>query len=181
MTDSNKNENLEILSKQELGRTLVRLASEILENVPDSKKLLLLGIPTRGVQLAAVLAIQLKDKAGHDIDLGTIDPTFHRDDLVRVGTRIPSPTDIPSSLEGRKDVLLDDVIFTGRTVSAALEALRAWGRADKIMLLVMVDRGHRELPIQPDFCGRKVPTRRKESIHLKLMEVDGDEGVFLTK
>ncbi len=181
MSDKTKPESLEILSKEELSKTLVRLASEIIENVSDSKKLLLLGIPTRGVQLAGVLAEKLREKVGHPIDQGVIDPTFHRDDLTRVGTRMTRSTDIATSLEDRQVVLVDDVIFTGRTVRASLEALQAWGRARKIMLLVMVDRGHRELPIQPDFCGRKVPTRRKESINLRLMEVDGQEGVFLTK
>jgi len=181
MSDKTKPEVLEILSREELGKTLVRLSSEIIENISDSKKLLLLGIPTRGVQLAGVLADKLKEKVGHPIDQGVIDPTFHRDDLVRVGTRMHKSTDISSSLEGKEVVLIDDVIFTGRTVRAAIDALQAWGRAEKIMLLVMVDRGHRELPIQPDFCGRKVPTRRDESILLKLMEVDGIEGVFLSK
>ncbi len=181
MKETTSHENLEILSKDELGRTLLRLTSEIIENVSDSKNLLLLGIPTRGVQLAAVLAEKLKEKVSHPIDQGVIDPTFHRDDLVRVGTRLTRSTDISSSLEGREVILVDDVIFTGRTVRAAIEAIQPWGRAQKIMLLVMVDRGHRELPIQPDFCGRKFTTRRKESIHLRLMEVDGEEGVFLSR
>ncbi len=181
MKDQPNQEKVEILSKEELGRTLARLASQIIENVSDTKELLLLGIPTRGVQLAKVLGKKLQEKTGHEVDQGVIDPTFHRDDLVRVGTRMVRSTDIPSGLEGRQVVLVDDVIFTGRTVRAALEALQAWGRSKKVMLLVMVDRGHRELPIQPDFCGREVPTRRSESIDLKLMEVDGEEGVFLTK
>ncbi len=180
MTDQNKHETLEILSKEELGRTLARLSSEILEKASDSKKLLLLGIPTRGVQLASVLSEKLKEKTGHVIEQGIIDPTFHRDDLMRVGTRMPKNTDIPSSLEGKQVVLVDDVIFTGRTVRAAIESLQAWGRPQRVMLLVMVDRtGHRELPIQPDFLGRKVPTKRTESIELRLKEVDGEEGVFL--
>tara|TARA_B100000131_G_scaffold246889_1_gene239925 strand:- start:757 stop:1308 length:552 start_codon:yes stop_codon:yes gene_type:complete len=181
MNDPINTGNLEILSQEELGRTIVRLTSEILEQVSDTKKLLLVGIPTRGVQLASVLAAHLEEKTGHQIEQGVIDPTFHRDDLVRVGTRLSRSTDITSSLEGRQVVLVDDVIFTGRTVRAAIEALQAWGRAEKIMLLVMVDRGHRELPIQPDFCGRNVPTRRKEAIHIKLMQTDGYEGVYLTK
>ncbi len=181
MKETTPHENLEILSKDELERTILRLTSEIIENVSDTKNLLLLGIPTRGVQLAAVLAEKLTEKVSHPIDQGVIDPTFHRDDLVRVGTKLPRSTDISSSLEGREVILVDDVIFTGRTVRAAIEAIQVWGRAEKIMLLVMVDRGHRELPIQPDFCGRKVPTRRKETIHLKLMEVDGEEGVFLSR
>ncbi|KGG13458.1 MULTISPECIES: bifunctional pyr operon transcriptional regulator/uracil phosphoribosyltransferase PyrR [Prochlorococcus] len=181
MADSAKQEKIAILSQEELARTLSRLASEIIENISDTKDLVLLGIPTRGVQLAKVLGKELKAKVGHSIEQGVIDPTFHRDDLVRIGTRMARSTDISSSLQDRQVVLIDDVIFTGRTVRASLEALQAWGRPQKVMLLVMVDRGHRELPIQPDFCGRKVPTRRKESIELKLMEVDGEEGVFLTK
>tara|TARA_B100000029_G_C17253736_1_gene843749 strand:+ start:202 stop:753 length:552 start_codon:yes stop_codon:yes gene_type:complete len=179
MTNSRNNEKVEILSEKELGRTISRLASQVLETVSDSKTLLLLGIPTRGVQLSKVLAKQLEGIAGHPIDHGSLDPTFHRDDLVRIGTRMVQPTDLPTSVEGRQVVLVDDVIFTGRTVRAALEALQTWGRAERVMLLVMVDRGHRELPIQPDFFGRQVPTRRTETIELRLRDLDGEEGVFL--
>ncbi len=180
MTDPLRSGRLEILSKDELARTLTRLASEILENISELKKLLLLGIPTRGIQLAEVLANELHVKTGQQIEQGVIDPTFYRDDLVNVGTRLAPSTDITSSLEGRQVVLVDDVIFTGRTVRAAIESLQPWGRPQKVMLLVMVDRsGHRELPIQPDFYGRKVPTKKTESIELRLTEVDGEEGVFL--
>ncbi len=182
MTDQIDSERVEILSKEELARTLTRLASQILESISDSKKLILLGIPTRGIQLAEVLANELCDKTGHKIDQGVIDPTFYRDDLVRLGTKLSPSTDISSSLEGRQVVLVDDVIFTGRTVRAAIESLQSWGRPQKVMLLVMVDRsGHRELPIQPDFYGRKVPTKKKECIELRLNKVDGEEGVFLGK
>ncbi len=181
MTDSGRDARVEILSEQELGRTLTRLASQVLETVSDSNKLLLLGIPTRGVHLSRVLASELEARTGHPIANGSLDPTFHRDDLGRVGTRMVQPTDLPTSVEGRQVVLVDDVIFTGRTVRAALEALQAWGRAKRVFLLVMVDRGHREVPIHPDFYGRKVPTRRKESIELRLKDVDGEEGVFLRK
>ncbi len=180
MTDQPNPERVEILSKEELARTLTRLASQILENISDSKKLSLLGIPTRGIQLAEVLATELQFKTGHKIEQGVIDPTFHRDDLARVGTRMAPSTDISLSLEGRQVVLVDDVIFTGRTVRAAIESLQAWGRPQRVMLLVMVDRsGHRELPIQPDFCGRQIPTKRTESIELRLNEIDGEEGVYL--
>ncbi|KZR69484.1 Bifunctional protein PyrR [Prochlorococcus marinus str. MIT 1313] len=179
MIDKGSDERVEILSDQELGRTLSRLASQVLESVADSRELLFLGIPTRGVHLSRVLAKELEPIAGHSIDQGSLDPTFHRDDLGRVGTRMVQPTDLPNSVEGREVVLVDDVIFTGRTVRAALEALQAWGRPQRVMLLVMVDRGHREVPIQPDFCGRKVPTRRTESIELRLSDVDGEEGVYL--
>ena len=179
MANNHNDERVEILSGKELGRTISRLASQVLERVSDSRTLLLLGIPTRGVQLSKVLARELEEIVGHPIDQGSIDPTFHRDDLVRIGTRMVQPTDLPTSVENRQVVLVDDVIFTGRTVRAALEALQSWGRANKVMLLVMVDRGHRELPIQPDFYGRQVPTRRTETIELRLRDLDGEEGVFL--
>ena len=172
---------VEILSEQELGRTLARLASQVLESVSDSRTLMLLGIPTRGVQLSKVLARELERLSGHAIAQGALDPTFHRDDLERIGTRLPQLTTLPNSVEERQVVLVDDVIFTGRTVRAALEALQGWGRPKRVMLLVMVDRGHRELPIQPDFCGRVVPTRRSELIELRLQDVDGEEGVFLNR
>jgi len=170
---------IEILSAQELARTLARLASQVLETVDSTDDLVLLGIPTRGVQLARVLARQLEDLSGRTIAQGTLDPTFHRDDLERVGMRFGQATDLPMGVEERVVVLVDDVIFTGRTVRAALEAIQAWGRPRRVLLLVMVDRGHRELPIQPDFCGRVVPTRRTETIELRLMDLDGEEGVYL--
>jgi pyrimidine operon attenuation protein/uracil phosphoribosyltransferase len=170
---------IEILSALELGRTVDRLASQVLESASDSHDLLLLGIPTRGVALARVLAERLSAITGHGVPHGSLDPTFHRDDLARVGTRLVEATSFPESVDGRLVVLVDDVIYTGRTVRAALEALQAWGRPRRVQLVVMVDRGHRELPIQPDFCGRVVPTSRQESIQLCLQAVDGEEGVFL--
>ena len=174
-------DRIEILSERELGLTLARLASQVLESAEDSRNLILLGIPTRGVQLSKVLARELERLSGHAISQGAIDPTFHRDDLERIGTRLPQLTTLPTSIEDRQVVLVDDVIFTGRTVRAALEALQSWGRPQRVMLLAMVDRGHRELPIQPDFCGRVVPTRRSETIELRLQDVDGEEGVFLSR
>ena len=128
-----------------------------------------------------MLARELERLTGHAISQGSIDPTFHRDDLERIGTRLPQLTTLPTSIEDRQVILVDDVIFTGRTVRAALEAMQSWGRPQRVMLLAMVDRGHRELPIQPDFCGRVVPTRRSETIELRLRDVDGEEGVFLSR
>ena len=174
-------DRIAILSARELSRTLSRLASQVLESVDDSQSLMLLGIPTHGVQLSQVLARELERLTGHPIAQGSIDPTFHRDDLERIGTRMPQVTTLPNSVEQRQVVLVDDVIFTGRTVRAALEALQSWGRPQRVMLLAMVDRGHRELPIQPDFCGRVVPTRRNETIELRLRDVDDEEGVFLRR
>ena len=172
---------LELISAEDLGRTCDRLASQVLERVADSQQLVLLGIPTRGVDLARVLAARLAAICGHPIAHGSLDPTFHRDDLERIGTRLVEATQLPGSLDGRQVVLVDDVIFTGRTVRAALEALQAWGRPRRVLLLVMVDRGHRELPIQPDFCGRVVPTARQESIELCLQAIDGEEGIYLRR
>lgn len=172
---------LELLAAADLQRTLDRLASQVLERVADSDCLLLLGIPTRGVALARVLAERIEARCGHPVACGSLDPTFHRDDLDRVGTRMVEATQLPVAIEGREVVLVDDVIFTGRTVRAALEALQAWGRPRRVHLLAMVDRGHRELPIQPDFCGRVVPTTRQESIQVYLMAIDGEEGVFLLR
>ena len=181
MSERSDANRIAILSDRELSRTLSRLATQVLEHVEDSRSLMLLGIPTRGVQLSRVLARELERLSGHTIAQGSIDPTFHRDDLERIGTRLPQITTLPNSIEKRQVVLVDDVIFTGRTVRAALEALQSWGRPERVMLLAMVDRGHRELPIQPDFCGRVVPTRRSETIELRLRDVDDEEGVFLRR
>ncbi len=179
MKKINNHQGVEILSAKELARTVSRLASQVLETISDSRNLFLLGIPTRGVQLSKVLTTELEHIVGHPIDQGSLDPTFHRDDLIRIGTRIAQPTELPTSVEGRQVVLVDDVIFTGRTVRAALDALQVWGRPHRVLLLVMVDRGHRELPIQPDFCGKKVPTSKHESINVRFNNVDNEEGVFL--
>ena len=181
MSDQIIQKELEILSKKELDRTIKRLASQILEKVSDTSSLLLVGIPTRGVYLSKLLATYLKELSGQAVDNGCLDPTFHRDDLSNVGTRLAQVTDLPSTVDNREVILIDDVIYTGRTIKAALEALHSWGRAKRIMLLTMVDRGHREVPIQPDFCGRVVPTSKDESIDLRLIEVDGEEGIFLRK
>ena len=168
-----------ILNKVELRKTLSRLTFEIIEKVKNLENLLLVGIPTRGIDLAEVLEKELFFKTGLKVKKGIIDPTFYRDDQNRVGTRAIQATDIPSPIEKQEILLIDDVIFTGRTIRAAIDALYSWGRPQRVMLLVMVDRGHRELPIQPDFCGKKVPTSKNESISLRLKNIDNEEGVFL--
>ncbi len=170
-----------ILNEVELRKTLSRLTSEIIERVKNLDNLLLVGIPTRGIDLAEVLEKELFLKTGSKIRKGTIDPTFYRDDQNRVGTRLMKATDIPTPIEEQEILLIDDVIYTGRTIRAAMDALYSWGRPQRVMLLVMVDRGHRELPIQPDFCGEKVLTTKNESINLRLNNVDNVEGVFLKK
>ena len=176
---SNKTKRIVILTEVELRKTLSRLTSEIIEKVKNLENLLLVGIPTRGIDLAKVLEKELFSKTGLKIKTGIIDPTFYRDDQNRVGTRLIKATDIPIPIEKEEILLIDDVIYTGRTVRAAMDALYSWGRPKRVMLLVMVDRGHRELPIQPDFCGKKVPTSKNNSVSLRLRNVDNEEGVFL--
>ena len=139
----------------------------------------MVGIPTRGIDLAEVLEKELFSKTGLKVKQGMIDPTFYRDDQNRVGTRLIKATDIPTPIEKQEILLIDDVIYTGRTIRAAVDALYSWGRPQKVMLLVLVDRGNRELPIQPDFCGIKVPTNRNQSISVRLKNIDNEEGVFL--
>ena len=175
----NKTKRIEILNEEELRKTLSRLTSEIIKKVKNLENLLLVGIPTRGIDLAEVLEKEIFHKTGLKIKKGIIDPTFYRDDQNRVGTRLIKATDIPTPIEKKEILLIDDVIYTGRTTRAAMDALYSWGRPQRVMLLVMVDRGHRELPIQPDFCGKKVPTSKNESIRLRLNNVDNEEGVFL--
>ena len=175
----NKPKRVIILTAVELRKTISRLTSEIIEKVESLENLLLVGIPTRGIDMAKVLEKELLLKSGVKISRGTIDPTFYRDDQNRVGTRLIKATDIPTPIEKKEILLIDDVIYTGRTIRAAMDSLYSWGRPQKVMLLVMIDRGHRELPIQPDFCGKKVPTSKNESISLRLNTVDNEEGVFL--
>ncbi len=174
-----KEKRIIVLNEFELKKTLSRLTFEIVEKINNLDDLLLVGVPTRGVHLAEVLRKEMFSRTGVNPCKGIIDPTFYRDDQNRVGTRILKATDIPIPIERKEIVLIDDVIYTGRTIRAAIDALYSWGRPNRIMLLVMVDRGHRELPIQPDFCGRKVPTSKNESISLCLNQIDGEEGVFL--
>tara|TARA_B100000579_G_scaffold414763_1_gene408699 strand:- start:330 stop:884 length:555 start_codon:yes stop_codon:yes gene_type:complete len=181
MVDETVKKEIEILSKKELDRTIKRLASQVFEKIPNISSLLLVGIPTRGVYLSKLLAKYLEELSGQPVENGCLDPTFHRDDLAKVGTRIAQVTNLPSSVDNREVVLIDDVIYTGRTIKAALEALHLWGRAKRVTLLVMADRGHREVPIQPDFCGRVILTSKDETIDLRLREVDGEEGIFLCK
>ena len=174
-----KTKRIVILTEVEFRKTLSRLTSEIIEKVKNLDNLLLVGIPTRGIDLAEVLEKELFSKTGLKIRKGIIDPTFYRDDQNRVGTRLLKATDIPTPIEEQEILLIDDVIYTGRTIRAAIDALYSWGRPKRVKLLVMVDRGHRELPIQPDFCGKKVPTSKNESIYVRLNNVDNEEGVFL--
>ena len=176
---SKKTKKIVILTEVELRKTISRLTSEIIEKVKKLDNLLLVGIPTRGVDLAEVLEKELFSRTGLKIRKGIIDPTFYRDDQNRVGTRLIKATDLPTPIESQEILLVDDVIYTGRTIRAAMDGLYSWGRPKRVMLLVMIDRGHRELPIQPDFCGKKVLTSKNQSISVCLNNVDNKEGVFL--
>ena len=176
---SNKTKRNVILTGVELRKNLSRLTSEIIEKVKNLENLLLVGIPTRGIHLVDVLEKELFSMTGLKIKKGIIDPTLYRDDQNRVGTRPIRATDIPTPIEKQEILLIDDVIYTGRTIRASIDSLYSWGRPQRVMLLVIIDRGHRELPIQPDFCGKKVPTSKNESISVRLKNIDKEEGVFL--
>ena len=176
---SNPEKRIEILTKAELRNVLIRLTTEILEKIDEPQNLILMGIPTRGVNLSEVIALEILEKIGFKVEKGIIDPTFYRDDQREVGTKSIKPDSIPSSIDNKEIILIDDVIYTGRTARAAMEALNFWGRPKKIKLLTMIDRGHRELPIQPDFCGKEVLTNRDQNVELRLKSLDNIEGVFL--
>ena len=172
---------VEILSAEELRRTLNRLASEIVERGGDLSRLVLLGIHTRGVPLAHLLAQQILRLEEVDLPVGAIDITLYRDDLDKISTRTPARTEIPFDISDRVVVLVDDVIFSGRTIRAALNAVIDNGRPSAIRLAVLSDRGHRELPIHPDFVGKALPTAKDESVKVFLQESDGQDGVQLLK
>lgn len=168
----------QILGAAEIQRSLVRIAHEILERNRGSSGLVLLGIPSGGVPLAHRLAAALEVAAKESGEpagappVGTLDITMYRDDLGRHPIRVPQPTRIPGeSLEGRTVILVDDVLFSGRTIRAALDALGAIGRADAVQLAVLVDRGHRELPIRADYVGKNLPTSRSEKVVVSLTEL----------
>ncbi|MBL1176035.1 bifunctional pyr operon transcriptional regulator/uracil phosphoribosyltransferase PyrR [Pantanalinema sp. GBBB05] len=172
-------EVVEILTADEVRRTVNRLASQIVERSGDLSKLVLLGIYTRGVSLAQILARQIEALEQTPVPVGAIDITFYRDDLDTIGIRTPAKSEIPFDLTGKTVILVDDVIFKGRTVRAALEAVKDHGRPEVIRLAVLVDRGHRELPIHPDFIGKQLPTAREETVKVYIQDLDGRDGVEL--
>ncbi|NES05731.1 MAG: bifunctional pyr operon transcriptional regulator/uracil phosphoribosyltransferase PyrR [Okeania sp. SIO2F4] len=170
---------VEILSAKELRRTVTRLASQVIEKSGDLSQLVLLGIHTRGVPLAKILANQIELLEQVKVPVGALDITFYRDDLYQVGMRTPAQTEIPVDITGKIVVLVDDVIYKGRTVRAALNAVVEYGRPEVIRLVVLVDRGHRELPIHPDFTGKKLPTAKEEQVKVYVQDIDGRDGVEL--
>jgi pyrimidine operon attenuation protein/uracil phosphoribosyltransferase len=170
---------VEILSDDEIRRTLTRLASQVIERIGDVSKLVLLGIYTRGVPLAAMLAQQIEQLEGRSVAVGALDITFYRDDLDKIKTRTPAKTKIPVELSGKTVVLVDDVIYSGRTIRAALNAVTDYGRPERIWLVALVDRGHRDLPIHPDFTGKSLPTARDEVVKVYVQDIDGRTAVEL--
>ncbi|MBW4583208.1 MAG: bifunctional pyr operon transcriptional regulator/uracil phosphoribosyltransferase PyrR [Tildeniella nuda ZEHNDER 1965/U140] len=173
-------EVVEILSAEEVRRTVTRLASQVIER-SNLSQLVLLGIYTRGVNLADMLARQIEMLEQVSVPVGAIDITFYRDDLDTIGIRTPAKTEIPFDLSGKTVVLVDDVIFKGRTIRAALNAVNDYGRPEVIRLVVLVDRGHREVPIHPDFIGKQLPTAKEEQVKVYLQDVDGRDGVELIR
>lgn len=169
-----------LLDAEGLGRTLSRIAHEIIERNDDLAKLALVGIHTRGVPLAERLAGLIEERSGEEIALGAVDITFHRDDAVP-GKQQPvvHATALDFDLAGMTCVLVDDVLYTGRTIRAAIETLFERGRPARVQLAVLVDRGHRELPIRPDYVGKNLPTARSERIQVELEETDGADRILL--
>jgi len=175
-----------LLDSDAIARALSRLAHELIEGSDDLEDLALVGIQTRGVPLASRLRRLVEERSGTTLPLGTLDITFHRDDVhVRDGVRssgrqpVVRATSIPFPLEGKTVVLVDDVLYTGRTIRAAIDALLGFGRPARIELAVLVDRGHRELPIRADYVGKNLPTARSERIQVELVEVDEIDRVLL--
>jgi len=169
-----------LLDAEGLERTLSRIAHEIIERNDDLGRLALVGIHTRGVPLAERLAALIEERSGEEVELGAVDITHHRDDAVP-GREQPvvHATALDFELRGKTVVLVDDVLYTGRTIRAAIETLLEHGRAARVQLAVIVDRGHRELPIRPDYVGKNLPTARSERIQVELTETDGADRILL--
>ena len=169
-----------ILTTTELARVVDRIAHQILEKTQGAADTVLLGIPTRGAPLARRLAARISAFEGIDVPVGVLDITLYRDDLRRNAVRAVGPTEVPAGgIDGRRVILVDDVLFSGRTVRAALDALNDLGRPSSVQLAVLVDRGHRELPIRADYVGKNIPTALAESVKVTLAETDGTDEVRL--
>jgi pyrimidine operon attenuation protein/uracil phosphoribosyltransferase len=175
-----------LLDDEALGRTLSRIAHEIIERNPELDRVALVGIHRRGVPLAQRLRRLIAERAGEEVVLGTLDITFYRDDVQVRGGEAPlhaqpvvRSTRLDFPLEGMTCILVDDVLYTGRTIRAAIEALFEYGRPERVQLAVLADRGHRELPIRPDYVGKNLPTARGERVQVQLVETDEIDQVLL--
>ena len=170
-----------IISSADLARIVDRIAHQILEKTDGARDTLLLGIPTRGVPLARRLASRIRSFESVEVPVGALDVTLYRDDLRLRGARAVGPTDLPrGGVDARRVILVDDVLFSGRTIRAALDALADLGRPRVVQLAVLVDRGHRELPIRADYVGKNIPTSVDESVRVLLVETDGVDEIRIT-
>jgi pyrimidine operon attenuation protein / uracil phosphoribosyltransferase len=172
-------EKAQVLDAAALDRALTRIAHEIIERNGGAKDLTFVGLRTRGVTLAHRLAAKIASIDGASVPVGTLDITLYRDDLDLRGAPVVRGTDIPFTIKGKTVVLVDDVLFTGRTIRAALDALIDLGRPRMIQLAILIDRGHRELPIRPDYIGKNLPTSRREAVAVRLTEHDGEDRVVI--
>ncbi|MEO8359774.1 MAG: bifunctional pyr operon transcriptional regulator/uracil phosphoribosyltransferase PyrR [Vicinamibacteria bacterium] len=171
-----------VLSATQLTTAIKTMAAKMMADQKDVASLAIVGIQSRGVPLAARLAAAIKAKTGKKVDVGSLDITLYRDDLSTIGTRpVLKSTNISFSIDGRAVVLVDDVLFTGRTIRAALDELVDFGRPSRIALAVLIDRGHRELPIQADYVGKVIKTTRSDMVDVRLAEIDGKDEVVLIK
>ncbi len=169
-----------ILDRDGIGKSLERIAHEILERYKDIHELAVIGIKTRGALLAKRLTDKIKALSGEDVLLGALDITLYRDDLTQVAEQpVVHATEIDFDVEAKTIILVDDVLYTGRTIRCALDALVDFGRPAKIELAVLVDRGHRELPIRADYAGKNIPTTKSEIVHVRLTESDGVDEVVV--
>jgi pyrimidine operon attenuation protein/uracil phosphoribosyltransferase len=168
-----------VLDDKDISRALTRITHEILERNRDASDVVLLGIPTRGVHLARRIAARMSEVEGREITAGALDITMFRDDLRLKPARALEHTDIPDDIDDKIVVLVDDVLFSGRTIRAALDALNEVGRPRAVQLAVLIDRGHRELPIRADFVGKNLPTSLSESVKVALVETDDNDGVAI--
>lgn len=169
-----------VLDGAEISRALTRISHEIIEANKGVRDLLLVGIPTRGSMLARRIAENISRIEGVDVPVGSLDVTMYRDDLAQHPTRTPHPTEMPTGVDGMTVVLVDDVLYSGRTVRAALDALGDHGRPKAVRLAALIDRGHRELPIRADYIGKNLPSSRDERISVKLVEHDGEDSVTIS-
>lgn len=169
-----------VLESAEISRALTRISHEIIEANKGAQGLVLVGIPTRGVILAERIADIIQRIEGIEVSVGKLDVTLYRDDLAQNPTRVPHPTDMPDNIDGMTVVLVDDVLYSGRTVRAALDALNDHGRPRSVRLAALIDRGHRELPIRADYIGKNLPSAKNERISVHLIEVDGADEVCIS-
>ena len=174
--------NTTVMTADEIRRAVVRIAHEIVEQNAGARDLILVGMRTRGVPLAKRLAKTIQEFEGEELGVGALDISLYRDDLSTRGTNVEvRPSEMPQDVADKRLVLVDDVLYTGRSIRAALDALIDYGRPERIQLAVLVDRGHRELPIRADFVGKNIPTAREDDVFVQLEESDGQDQVIVTE